>query len=144
MKTLLRFFCQHRATITKTAGAQLYAECVRCGYESPGIETGGFKYSTLRPVVFHFHAFNRFAKGGLISKEDMDRVLRGARRSLFALALIAFASAGCAAKRPPRRLVMGPHDIAKILYNPKKCTELANGNYLCRDVVFVPKAVRVE
>ena len=37
---MLRLFCRHTDTLIRTAGGCLYTECLNCGRESAGIETG--------------------------------------------------------------------------------------------------------
>jgi hypothetical protein len=40
----IRLLCIHSQTFIRTSGNRLYTECVACGHESAGIETGTFQY----------------------------------------------------------------------------------------------------
>ena len=47
---------------------------------------------------------------------------------------------GCAAHQPLR---FSPKNVSHIQYNPRNCTEMQDGRFLCKDVVFTVAAVDV-
>ncbi|MBZ5531425.1 MAG: hypothetical protein LAO20_08335 [Acidobacteriia bacterium] len=47
---------------------------------------------------------------------------------------------GCAAQKPLR---FAPKSVSKVSYDPRNCTELPDGKFRCKDVVFTVSAVQV-
>lgn len=75
----------------------------------------------------------RFAKSGSVSPA------RSIHRGLLLLtpALVMLLTA-CAAQKP---FQFHANSITKISYDPKNCTELPNGKFRCKNVIFVVSAV---
>jgi hypothetical protein len=52
LRSLLRFLCHplctHKETLTKTAGKRAYTECLRCEYQSKGVEIAGHDYASTK------------------------------------------------------------------------------------------------
>lgn len=52
LRTILRFLryplCRHSETLTKTAGTRVYTECLRCSYQSKGVEIAGHDYASTK------------------------------------------------------------------------------------------------
>jgi hypothetical protein len=57
-----------------------------------------------------------------------------------ALAVTLIWLTGCAAQKP---LHFAPKSISRIQYNPRNCTQMPDGKFLCKDVVFTVAAVDV-
>jgi hypothetical protein len=47
---------------------------------------------------------------------------------------------GCAARQP---FHFSPKSVSRIQYDPRSCTQMPDGKFLCRDVVFTVTAVDV-
>jgi hypothetical protein len=52
LRTLLRLLCHplctHKETLTKTEGTRAYTECLRCEYQSKGVEIAGHNYESTK------------------------------------------------------------------------------------------------
>ena len=62
-------------------------------------------------------------------------------RKLFRFAVaVAFASvlSGCALQKP---FLFRPSSVTRITYDPKTCTQMPDGKFKCRDVVFTVSTV---
>jgi hypothetical protein len=57
-----------------------------------------------------------------------------------ALAVTLFLVTGCAVQKPLR---FAPKSISRIQYDPHHCTQMPDGKFLCKDVVFTVAAVDV-
>jgi hypothetical protein len=73
------------------------------------------------------------------SASKFHTMLRTAGRST-ALAVTLTWLTGCAAHQPLR---FSPKNVSRIQYNPRNCTQMPDGKFLCKDVVFTVAAVNV-
>ncbi len=64
------------------------------------------------------------------------------RRTSFGIAIVMGLSilTGCVVQKPIHLL---PKSISRVTYDPKSCTEMPDGNFRCKDVVFHITAVQV-
>jgi hypothetical protein len=60
--------------------------------------------------------------------------------SITACTLFLLMLSGCAAQKPLR---FAPRNISRIQYDPHSCTQMPDGKFRCKDVVFTVTAVKV-
>jgi hypothetical protein len=57
-----------------------------------------------------------------------------------AVAAVLLALTACAVQKPFR---FAPKSISRISYNPKNCSQMPDGTFRCRDVIFTVTAVEI-
>jgi hypothetical protein len=57
-----------------------------------------------------------------------------------AAAAVLLALTACAVQKPFR---FAPKSISRISYNPKNCSQMMDGTFRCRDVIFTVTAVEI-
>ena len=69
-------------------------------------------------------------------------VLKKSRLGPLRLAVVAMllALTACAVQKPFR---FAPKSISRISYNPRNCSQMPDGTFRCRDVIFTVTAVEV-